>query len=96
MSGMIKKNIQLFIVLFALLFNVQASLSHDVEHVFHGANTELEHDNEDCLLKHNLVTSNGLEKSYRFDFSSENGFSDNNKVTSFLVARFSLYQSRAP
>jgi len=96
MSEMIKKNIQLFIVLFALLFNVQASLSHDVEHVFYDANTELEHDNEDCLLKHNLVTSNGLEKTFRFDLSSENGFSDNNKVTSFLVARFSLYQSRAP
>ena len=96
MTRMIKKNIQLFIVLFALLFNVQASLSHDVEHVFHATNNELEHDNEDCLLKHNLVTSNGLEKSFRFDLSSENGFIDNNKVTSFLVVRFTLYQSRAP
>jgi|TARA_B110000879_G_C10705166_1_gene330691 hypothetical protein len=96
MPEMFKKNIQLFIVLFALLLNVQASLSHDVEHVFHNTNNELEHDNEDCLLKHNLVTSNGLEKSFRFDLLSGNSFFNNDKITNFLVVRFTPYQSRAP
>lgn len=93
---MFRKNIHLFLVLFALLFNVQASLSHDVEHVFHEANNETGHDSEDCLLKHNLVTSNGLEKSLNFYLASENIFLENNQVTNVLVARFSAYQTRAP
>ena len=93
---MFKKNIHLFLVLFALLFNVQASLSHDVEHAFHEINKDIGHDNEDCLLKHNLVTSNGLEKSLNFYLASGNIFLENNQVTNVLAARFSAYQSRAP
>ena len=93
---MFRKNIHLFLVLFALLFNVQASLSHDVEHLFHEANNEIGHDSEDCLLKHNLVTSNSLEKSLDFYLASGNIFLENNPVTNVLVARFSAYQSRAP
>ncbi|MBT6392159.1 MAG: hypothetical protein HOJ73_02105, partial [Nitrosomonadales bacterium] len=60
------------------------------------ANNEIGHDSEDCLLNHNLVTSNDLEKSLNFYLAPGNIFLDNNQATNVLAARFSAYQSNAP
>ena len=96
MHDVIRKNLHLFIVLFALLFNVQAGLSHGVEHVYHESDRQNILDCEDCLLKSNVTKSHDLSKKFQLQVLNENQFHDNYYLSTQLAYRFVAYQSQAP
>ena len=55
---MFKKNLYLFLILVSLLFNVQTSFAHDIEHQYHDTHADSFHDCEDCTLKHQVLKYN--------------------------------------
>ena len=93
---MIRKNINLFVLLFALLFNIQTGLTHGVEHVFHASDTEHSPDVETCLLESNVTKSNDLSDRFHVQISNDNQFYDHYYLGTQPSYRFFAYQSRGP
>lgn len=92
----IRKNINLFVLLFALLFNIQTGLTHGVEHFFHASDTEHSPDVEKCLLESNVTKSNDLSDRFHVQISNDNQFYDHYYLGTQPSYRFFAYQSRGP
>jgi len=92
---MFKRSLYILVVVFSLLFNVQAGFTHDVEHINHQLHDSLI-DCEDCLLKHHLVKSPDLSTSFNFDSPNHTKPNDNYFINNRIVYTFVAYQSRAP
>ena len=84
-----------FITLFFFMFNVHASISHDVEHEYHAGN-KLEHNISDCLSKYNFNKLHNYDKSPCISLLSLNEYFEKVIATIFLPINFSYYNSRAP
>ena len=93
---MFKKNLYLFLILVSLLFNVQTSFAHDIEHQYHDTHADSFHDCEDCTLKHQVLKSILLNVSASLQFVDENEFIDNYQFQNLFAESFVAYQSRAP
>ena len=98
-GAVIRKNLHLLIVLFALLFNIQVGLTHSVEHVFHASdieNTNESEEIENCLLKSNVTKSNDLSSNYQHQISNQELYCDYYSLSNQNSFRFFAYQSQAP
>lgn len=84
------------LVVFALLFNVQASLSHEVEHFFHESSNDAQHECDDCLLKNHLAASNDQPKMQALFPSISNAYSLEGYLGNQRLFRFATFQSQAP
>jgi len=93
---MLKKYLYLVLILFSLLFNVQASFSHDIEHHYHDEDSHSLHDCEDCVLKHHVLKSALPSNLTKFSFDSAHEFFENYQLKNFFAEHFVAYQSRAP
>jgi len=103
---MFRKNLSLLIVIFGLLFNIQAGFTHGVEHIVHdhesheSSNDHESHENskvcEECLLINNLVESSDLNDALYFNLQSYTNFNYNYDVGKKTAYTFVAYQSQAP
>lgn len=96
---MLKKHLFQIFIVFSLLFNVQASLAHGIEHHDHDVHdhdSEVYHDCEDCVLKQQVLKSTLVPQSSNFKCEFENEFFDNYQSRILFSETFVAYQSRAP
>lgn len=96
---MFKKNLYLFVVLFSLLFNVQAGLTHGVEHINHidhGHHEDSSMECEDCLLNHLLVKSKDSSNDFDLNFPNNSNLFDNYNLSKSFTYIFVAFQSNAP
>ena len=94
-----KKNLYLFVVLFSLLFNVQAGLTHGVEHINHidhGHHEDSSMECEDCLLNHLLVKSKDASNDFELNFPNNSNLFDNYNLSNSFTYIFVAFQSNAP
>ena len=92
---MFKRSLYILVVVFSLLFNVQAGFTHDVEHINHQLHDSLI-DCEDCLLKHHLVKSINLIAAFDSNFHDHTNLNDNYPLSKNLAYTFVAFQSNAP
>lgn len=84
-----------FIATFFFLFNVHASISHDVEHKYH-INNKLEHNISDCLVKYNISKSVFFNKSPYLPLLLVDDYFEKVTRINFFPVKFFYYNSRAP
>ena len=92
---MFKSYLYTFVILFSLVFNIQAGYAHDIEHIDHESH-QSSADCGDCLLNYHLDKSNDLSIHIEYDFSIHTKPKDNYLISKTFVYRFVAYQSRAP
>ena len=92
---MFKKSLFILVILSSLLFNIQAGLTHDVEHINHESHDSLI-DCEDCVLKHHIAKSPDLPNPFDFKFLNHTNLNDNYSQNNSVDNTFVAYQSQAP
>jgi len=103
---MIKRTFYFFLIVFSLLFNIQAGFSHDIEHFNHESHEHESHDEHEshedsnecneCLLNYHLVKSPDFSNPFTFDFLNNTNLNSNYLVNNSIVYTFVAYRSRAP